>query len=90
MRVIASHIEPSKRYRKGSMIVSLREGASVISVGYVTTPYMLAVVEKTQTVSELSTENVSILSPSNRAQKLSRYKEGAIERVIQMPHRKDE
>ena len=89
-RVIASHIEPSKRYRKGSMIVSLREGASVISVGYVTTPYMLAVVEKTQTVSELSTENVSILSPSNRAQKLSRYKEGAIERVIQMPHRKDE
>ena len=89
-RVIASHIEPSKRYRKGSMIVSLREGASVISVGYVTTPYMLAVVEKTQTVSEISTENISILSPSNRAQKLSRYKEGAIERVIQMPHRKDE
>ena len=89
-RVIASHIEPSKRYRKGSMIVSLREGASVISVGYVTTPYMLAVVEKTQAVSEISTENISILSPSNRAQKLSRYKEGTIEKVIQMPHRKDE
>ena len=89
-RVIASHIEPSKRYRKGSMIVSLREGASVISVGYVTMPYMLAVVEKTQAVSEISTESISILSPSNRAQKLSRYKEGAIERVIQMPYRKDE
>ncbi len=89
-RVIASHMEPSKRYRKGSMIVSLREGASVISVGYVTTPYMLAVVEKTKTVSEISTESISILSPSNRAQKLSRYKEGAIEQVIQMPHRKDE
>ncbi len=89
-RVIASHIEPSKRYRKGSMIVSLREGASVISVGYVTTPYMLAVVEKTQAVSEISTESISILSPSNRAQKLSRYKEGTIERVIQMPQRKDE
>ena len=89
-RVIASHIEPSKRYRKGSMIVSLREGASVISVGYVTMPYMLAVVEKTQAVSEISTESISILSPSNRAQKLSRYKEGAIERVIQMPQRKDE
>ena len=89
-RVIASHIEPSKRYRKGSMIVSLREGASVISVGYVTTPYMLAVVEKTQTVSEISTESIAILSPSNRAQKLSRYKEGAIERVIQMPYKKDE
>ena len=89
-RVIASHIEPSKRYRKGSMIVSLREGASVISVGYVTTPYMLAIVEKTQAVSEISTESISILSPSNRAQKLSRYKEGAIERVIQLPYRKDE
>ena len=89
-RVITSHIEPSKRYRKGSMIVSLREGASVLSVGYVTTPYMLAVVEKTKTVSEISTESISILSPSNRAQKLSRYKEGAIERVIQIPYRKDE
>ncbi len=89
-RVIASQIEPSKRYRKGSMIVSLREGASVLSVGYVTMPYKLAVVEKTQTVSELSTENVSILSPSNRAQKLSRYKEGAIEKVFQMPYKKDE
>ena len=89
-RVIASQIEPSKRYRKGSMIVSLREGASVISVGYVTMPYKLAVVEKGQTVSEISTENVSILSPSNRAQKLSRYKEGAIEKVLQMPYKKDE
>ncbi len=89
-RVIASLVEPSKRYRKGSMIVSLREGASVISVGYVTTPYMLAIVEKTQAISEISSESIAILSPSNRAQKLSRYKEGSIERVIQMPYRKDE
>ncbi|MBO5239921.1 MAG: DNA topoisomerase 4 subunit A [Clostridia bacterium] len=89
-RVITSYLEPSKRYRKGSMIVSLREGASVLSASYVTTPYLLAILEKTNAVSELSTENISILLPSNRAQKIARYKEGAIERVIPMPYRRDE
>ncbi len=42
-RVISSQIEPSKRYRKGSIIVGLRDGASVISASYVTLPYKLAV-----------------------------------------------
>ena len=89
-RVIASYIEPSKRYRKGSMIVSLREGASVLSVSYVTTPYMLAVVEKTHTVSELSSEDIAILTPSTRAQRIVRYKEGTIERVFPLPYKKGE
>ena len=89
-RVITSLVEPSKRYRKGNMIVSLREGARVVSVGYVTMPYMIAIVEKTKTVSEISTESIAILSPSNRAQKLSRYKEGTIESVILMPYKKEE
>ena len=89
-RVISALIEPSKRYRKGNIIVSLKEGASVLSASYVTEPYMLAVVSKTKEVSELSTEDVSILSQSNRAQKIARYKEGSVEAVIPMPYKKGE
>ena len=89
-RVISALIEPSKRYRKGNIIVSLKEGASVLAASYVTEPYMLAVVSKTKEVSELSTEDVSILSQSNRAQKIARYKEGSVEAVIPMPYKKGE
>ena len=89
-RVISALIEPSKRYRKGNIIVSLKEGASVLSASYVTEPYMLAVVSKTKEVSELSTEDVSILSQSNRAQKIARYKEGSVEAVIPMLYKKGE
>ena len=89
-RVISALIEPSKRYRKGNIIVSLKEGASVLAASYVTEPYMLAVVSKTKEISELSTEDVSILSQSNRAQKIARYKEGSVEAVIPMPYKKGE
>ena len=89
-RVISALIEPSKRYRKGNIIVSLKEGASVLSASYVTEPYMLAVVSKRKEVSELSTEDVSILSQSNRAQKNARYKEGSVEAVSPMPYKKGE
>ena len=89
-RVIASLIEPSKRYRKGAMVVSLREGASVISASVVTTPYVLAVVDKSNAVSELSSESIAILSQSNRAQKIARYKEGSVEKVIPLPYKQEE
>ena len=89
-RVISSQIEPSKRYKKGSIIVSLREGASVISVGYVTVPYMLAVVDKANAVSELSSEDISITVQSARAKKLSRYAEDSIKAVIPLPYKKAE
>ena len=89
-RVISSQIEPSKRYKKGSIIVSLREGASVISVGYVTVPYMLAVVDKSNAVSELSSEDISITVQSARAKKLSRYAEDSIKTVIPLPYKKAE
>ena len=89
-RVISSQIEPSKRYRKGSIIVGMREGASVISASYVTTPYMLAVVEKNNAVSELSSEDVFISVQSARAKRVFRYAEDSIKQVIPLPYKKGE
>ena len=87
-RVISSQIEPSKRYRKGSIIVGLREGASVLMASYVTVPYMLAVVEKGNVVSELSSEDIFISVQSARAKKMSRYAEDSVKEVIPMPYKK--
>ncbi len=89
-RVISSQIEPSKRYRKGSIIVSLKEGACVLSASYVTTPYMLAIVEKTNAVSELSSEDVFISVQSARAKKVARYAEDSIKLVLPTPYKKAE
>ena len=89
-RVISSQIEPSKRYRKVSIIVGMREGASVISASYVTTPYMLAVVEKNNAVSELSSEDVFISVQSARAKRVFRYAEDSIKQVIPLPYKKGE
>ena len=89
-RVIASQIEPSKRYKKGSIIVGLKEGASVIAIAYVTMPYMLAVVEKTNAVSELSSEEISITVASARAKKVARYAEDSVKLVLPMPYKKAE
>ena len=89
-RVISSQIEPSKRYKKGSIIVGLREGAYVLSASYVTVPYMLAVEEKNHAVSELSTEDIFISVQSARARKVSRYEEDSIIRVVPLPYKKGE
>ncbi|MBO5480191.1 MAG: DNA topoisomerase 4 subunit A [Clostridia bacterium] len=89
-KVIASLVERSKRYRKGSIIVSMREGASVICAAHVTAPYMLAIVDKNGGVAEISSESISILPQSMKAKKLSKYAEGSIERVIPLPYKKDE
>ena len=89
-RVLASVLTPAKRYGKGSMIVSLKEGASVICAGYVTEPYMLAVVDKDKNVSELSSEEIIILTQSSRAQRVLPYKEGTVEKVIPLPYKKGE
>ena len=89
-RVITAQIEPSKRYRKGSIVVGLREGASVLSASYVTLPYMLAVVEKNNNVSELSSEDVFVSVQSARAKRVMRYAENSIQQVIPMPYKKDE
>ena len=89
-RVILGLIEPSKRYRKGSTIVGLRDGETVITASYVTVPYKLAVVDNTGAVSELLSEDIRIQSPSNRAQKMLQYKEGTVKTVIPMPYKKEE
>ncbi len=89
-RVISSQIEPSKRYKKGSMIVSLKEGASVLCAAYVTNPYMLAIEEKNHAVSELSSEDIFISVQSARAKKLARYAEDSIIKVIPLPYKKGE
>ncbi len=87
-RVISSQIEPTKRYKKGSIIVGLKEGASVLTASYVTTPYMLAVVEKNNTVSELSSEDIFISVQSARAKKIARYEEDNVKAVFPMPYKK--
>ena len=89
-RVISSQIETSKRYKKGSVIVGLKEGSCVISVSYVTVPYMLAVVEKNNAVSELSSEDISIMVQSARAKKLTKYAEDSVKLVLPMPYKKAE
>ena len=89
-RVIASQIEPTGRYKKGSIIVGLREGASVLSASYVTVPYRLAVVVKGNIVSELSTEDIFIMMQSAKAKRVSRYEEGTVQKVLPMPYKKDE
>ncbi len=89
-RVISSQIEPSKRYKKGSIIVGMREGASVISASYVTMPYMLAVEDKTHNVSEISSEDIFISVQSARAKKLTKFAEDSILRVIPLPYKKGE
>ncbi len=89
-RVISSQIDVSKRYKKGSLIVSLQEGSSVLAVGYVTEPYMLAVVEKNNAVSELSSEEIFITVQSARAKKLAKYGEGNIQAVYPLPYKKAE
>ena len=89
-RVISSLIDAKKRNNKGTTIVGLKDGACVIAASYVTTPYMLAVVEKGGAVSELSSEDIMIQSPSNRAQRVFRYKEGSVTKVIPLPYKKGE
>lgn len=73
------------RYKKGSMIVGLREGDSVLLASYVTKPYTLAVVEKNNAVSELSSEDIPIAMQSAKARKLPRYAEGAVVKVLPLP-----
>ena len=87
-RVITSQIDVTGRYKKGSVIVGMREGGEVLSASYVTNPYKLAVVVKGNIVSELSTEEVFILMQSARAKKISRYEEGTVTKVIPMPYKK--
>ena len=87
-RVISSQIETTNRNRKGSMIVGLREGETVLSASYVTVPYKLAVILKGNIISELSSEDVFISVQSARAKKMPGYAEDSVKEVIPMPYKK--
>ena len=89
-KVLVSYLEPTKRYKKGSMIVGLTDNASILTAAYVTVPYMLAIEEKNHNVSELSSEDISIMMPSSKAKKLSRYAEDSVVKVIPMYYKKGE
>lgn len=89
-KVIASQIEKSKRYRKGSIIVSMKEGANVLCAAYVTAPYKLAVVDKTNAVTEISSEDLPIMLQSVKARKLPKFAENSVESVFPLPYKADE
>ena len=89
-KVIVSTIDPSKRYRKGSLIASLPDGESVICASYVTVPYQLAIVDKEGNISEISSEDIFISSGSTRAVKHSKYALKSIDKVFPMPYKKSE
>ncbi len=77
-KVISSQIDVTGRYKKGSMIVALPDGEKVISASYVTVPYKIAVVEKGNKVSCISSEDVPIAMQSAKARKISAYEEGSV------------
>ena len=89
-RVISSQIDPMARNRKGSLIVGMKEGAKVLCAAYVTMPYMLAVVEKTNAVSEISSERIPIGLQSARARKISAYAEDSVKAIYPFPHKAEE
>ena len=89
-KVLVSYFEPTKRYKKGSVIVGLSDKASVLTAAYVTVPYMLAIEEKNHNVSELSSEDISIMMQSSKAKKVAPYAEDSILQVIPMPYKKGE
>ena len=89
-RVIVSQIDVTARYKKGSAIVGLREGASVLCASYVTVPYYLAVVVKGNIVSQLSTEDVFIMMQSAKAKRVGRYEDDSVVKVFPMPYKKAE
>lgn len=77
-KVISSQIDVTDRYKKGSMIVSLPEGVEVLAASYVTMPYKIAVVEKTNKISCISSEDIPIAMQSAMARKISAYEEGSV------------
>jgi DNA gyrase/topoisomerase IV subunit A len=86
-KVISSQIDPMTRYKKGSLIVSMKEDASVIFAGYVTNPYMLTIVDKTNTVIEISSEDIPIAMQSAKARKIAACAEDDVKAVVATPYK---
>ena len=69
-RIIAAQVDSLPRYRKGVRIAALREGEKVIFADYVTKPYMLGIISSEGTMSEVSTEDISIDAMNTRGRPL--------------------
>jgi len=69
-RIISSQMEPSQRYRKGCMVMSLAADEVVTYAGYVTVPYNIAVLNKDGEVVTLSSEDIPIEPTSSKGRKL--------------------
>ncbi len=89
-KVISSQIEPMGRYKKGSLIVSMKDGVSVICASYVKDPYMISVVDQTNTVTEISSEKIPILMQSAMARKISAYTGDGVKAVVPTQYKKVE
>ena len=86
-KVIVSLIESTARYKKGMTIVSMRSGASVIFANYVTDPYMISVVDKTNAVTEISTERIPITMQSAMARKIPACADDNVKMVVATPYK---
>ncbi len=71
-RVISSLIDPLSRARKGVMVADAKDCGGLVFAGYVTIPYTLAVVNKDNSVIELSTEHLPIENRVTRGKKLKK------------------
>ena len=89
-KVISSQVDPTGRYKKGSTIVGVRDGETVLCASYVTVPYSVAVVEKDHIVSEISSEDIPIGMQSAKARKLPRYEEGSVVAVYPLFYKTEE
>ena len=89
-KVISSQIEPMGRYKKGALIVKMRDGASVICASYVTMPYMLSIVDKTNAVIEISSEDIPIAMQSAMARKIPACPGDNIKAVVPTTYKKAE
>ena len=89
-KVIVSLIESTSRYKKGSLIVSMKAGASVICASYVTEPYMISIVDQTNTVTEISSEKIPLAVQSAMARKIAAYSGDGVKSVVATPYKKVE
>ncbi|MBE5753515.1 MAG: DNA topoisomerase 4 subunit A [Clostridiales bacterium] len=81
-KVLCALIEPMGRYKKGSLIVSMRDGASVICANYVTVPYQVAIADKSGNVIEVSSEDLPIAMQSAKARRISACAEDDVKSVF--------
>lgn len=69
-RVLLPTIEPSKRYRKGVQISEVGKKSAIIYVGWVTSPYSIAVIMPDGSICELNTDNIAIENRTSKGKNI--------------------